>query len=156
MPLCLQSVSPVEPQPVNGSPRMARNETMCWSNARLFLNWSARLKITSGAKLCTFCCSRSRSSKMARCSVVWPSSARAAGTFASVFQSSVLNSALRSWFSVVGAMASNSARTLSLRFTNYLLGAFKFAGKQIIDHQRGDVGGHLQILLRVIHLNIQV
>ena len=41
-------LSAVEPQPVNGTPCIARNEAMCWSNARLFLNWSARLKITSG------------------------------------------------------------------------------------------------------------
>ena len=54
MPLCLQSVSPVEPQPVNGTPCISRNETMFWSKARLFLNWSARLKITSGSKLWSF------------------------------------------------------------------------------------------------------
>ena len=36
---------------------------MFWSNPRLFLNWSARLKITSGAKVSSFCRNRSRSSK---------------------------------------------------------------------------------------------
>ena len=67
--LVLAKDRPVEPQPVKGTPCISRNETMFWSKPRLFLNWSARLKMTSGAKLCSFCRSRSRSSKIARCSV---------------------------------------------------------------------------------------
>jgi hypothetical protein len=60
---------------------------MFWSKARFFLNWSARLKITSGSNTCNFWRNRSRSSKNARCCTVCPSSARAASTWASVFQS---------------------------------------------------------------------
>src|SRR5687768_17720832 len=60
---------------------------------------------------------RSRLSKMARYSAVWPCSRRAARTSRSVFQSSVASSAERSWSMVVGAMASNRARTLSFFFT---------------------------------------
>src|SRR3989442_456102 len=92
---------------------------------------------------------RSVSSKMARCSVTQPRCCSASSTLASVFQSSVFNSSLRSWSSVVGRIASNKARTFSFFFTRSedwgLLRAFESAGEQIIHHQRGDVGGHLQV-----------
>src|SRR5438270_9693364 len=121
---------------------------MCWSNPRLFLNWSARLKRTSGPKLSIFCRSKSRLSKMARCSVGWPSVFSAARTFASVFQSSVFISLLRSWSIFVGRIASKRARTFSFFFT--LFGALELAGKKIIHHQRRDERGHAKILLRIV------
>src|SRR6478672_7916479 len=127
---------------------------MFWSNPRLFLNWSARLKITSGPKLSIFCRSRSRLSKMARCSVGWPSVFSAARTFASVFQSSVFISLLRSWSIFVGRIASNRARTLIFFFTS--LGPFEFAGEKIIHDQRRDERSHAEILLRIIVENEEI
>src|SRR5947207_7154875 len=121
---------------------------MFWSNPRLFLNWSARLKMTSGAKLSIFCRSKSRLSKMARCSVGWPRVPRAARTFASVFQSSVFISLLRSWSILVGRMASNRARTFSFFFT--LFGALKLAGKKVIHHQRSYISGNAKLLLWIV------
>src|ERR1700681_2980355 len=153
MPLCLQRTRPVAPQPVKGTPCISRNETMFWSNPRLFLNWSARLKITSGAKFSSFCRSRSRSSKMARCSAVWPSAPSAVRRFASVFQSSVFISALKSWSIVVGRMASKSARTLSFFFT--LFGALELAGEEIIHHQRRNESRDTKILLRVVVQHVE-
>src|SRR6266404_5643466 len=154
MPLCLQRTRPVAPQPVKGTPCISRSDAMFWSNPRLFLNWSARLKITSGAKLSIFWRSKSRLSKMARCSVGWPSSPSAARTFASVFQSSVFISLLRSWSIFVGRIASNRARTLSFFFT--LFGALELAGEQIIHHQRRDERGDAEILLRIVVQDQQV
>src|SRR5438552_2118478 len=148
MPLCLQRVRPVAPQPVKGTPCISSNETMFWSNPGLLLNSSTRLKRTSGAKFSSFCRSRSRLSKMASCSVVWPSAPSAAMTFASVFQSAVFISLLKSWSIVVGRMASKSARTLSFFFT--LFGALELAGEEIIHHQRCDERAYSKILLRIV------
>src|SRR6266700_3377470 len=153
MPLCLQRVRPVEPQPVKGRLCISRNETMFWSNPGLFLNCSTRLKRTSGAKFSSFCRSRSRSSKIARCSAVWPSAPRAAITFASVFQSGVFISALKSWSIFVGLVPSKSTRTLSFFFT--LFGALEPAGEEIIHHQRGDESGDAKILLRIVVKNVE-
>src|SRR6266404_5256276 len=154
MPLCLQSVSPVEPQPVNGTPSISSSETTFWSKPGLFLNCSTRLNKTSGWKLSIFCRTRSRSSKIARCSAVWPSSLSAAITFASVSHSSVFISSLKSASIGVGWTPSNKTRTLSFFFTA-LLRAFEFAGEQIIHHQRRDVGGDAKILLRIVVLDAQ-
>src|SRR6476469_11107109 len=101
--------------------------------------------MTSGLKLSIFWRSKSRLSKMARCSVGWPSVPRAVSTLASVFQSSVFISLLRSWSIVVGRMASNRARTLSFFFT--LFGAFELAGEKIVHDQGGDKRGNAKILL---------
>src|SRR2546430_10643282 len=127
---------------------------MCWSNPRLFLNWSARLKITSGPKPSSFCRSKSRLSKMARCSVGWPRVPSAARTFASVFQSSVFISLLRSWSILVGRIASNRARTLIFFFTSF--GALEFAGKKIIHHQRCNERSDPEILLRIVVQDQQI
>src|SRR5436190_9220059 len=102
----------------------------------------------SGAKLSSFCRSRSRSSKMARCSVGWPSVSSAVRRFASVFQSAVFISLLKSWLIVVGRTASKRARTLSFFFT--LFGALEFAGEEIIHHQRRDERSDAKILLRIV------
>src|SRR5438445_13753127 len=69
-------------------------------------------------------------------------------TFASVFQSSVFISALKSWSILVGPMPSKRTRTLSFFFT--LFGALELAGEEIIHHQRGDESGDAKILLRII------
>ena len=74
--------------------------------------------------------------------------AERARTLASVFQSSVFISLLRSWSIVVGRMASKRARTLSFFFT--LFGALEFAGEKIIHHQRRDESGNAKILLRIV------
>src|ERR1700737_3853134 len=148
MPLCLHRVRPVEPQPVNGRPCISRNETMFWSNPGLFLKSSTRLKRTSGAKVSSFCRSRSRSSKMARCSDVYPSALSAVRTFASVFQSSVFISLLKTLSMVVGPLPSERTRTLSVFFT--LFRALELAGEEIIHHQRSDVRGDAKILLRIV------
>src|SRR5205807_775922 len=79
---------------------------------------------------------------------------RAARTFASVFQSSVFISLLRSWSIFVGRIASNRARTLSFFFT--LFGALELAGEQIIHHQRRDERGDAEILLRIVVQDQQV
>src|SRR5437764_12994122 len=114
----------------------------------------------SGSKLSIFCRTRSRSSKIARCSAMWPSSPSAAITFASVFQSSVFISLLKSSSILVGRLPSNSTRTLSFFFTNkclvlFLFGALELAGEKIIHHQRRDVGGDAKILLRIVVLHPQ-
>src|SRR6266700_339779 len=153
MPLCLQRVRPVEPQPVKGRLCISRNETMFWSNPGLFLNCSTRLKRTSGAKFSSFCRSKSRSSKIARCSAVWPSAPSAAMTFASVFQSGVFISALKSWSIFVGLVPSKSTRTLSFFFT--LLCALEPAGEEIIHHQRGNERGDAKILLRIVVVRME-
>src|SRR5205085_4088747 len=127
---------------------------MFWSNPRLFLNWSARLKITSGAKLSNFWRTKSRLSKMARCSVGWPSVFSAARTFASVFQSSVFISLVRSWSIVVGRIASKRARTLSFFFT--LFGALELAGEEIIHHQRRNESRDAEILLRIVVEDVKI
>src|SRR6266487_822085 len=156
MPLCLQRTSPIAPQPVKGTPCISRSETMFWSNPGLFLNCSTRLKRTSGAKLSSFCRTRSRSSKMARCSAVWPSVPSASMTFASVFQSSVFISALKSSSILVGRAPSKRTRTLSFFFT--LFGALELAGEEIIHHQRGDERGDSKILLRIVveHMELEL
>src|SRR5713101_4583390 len=154
MPLCLQRTRPVAPQPVKGTPCISRSETMFWSNPGLFLNCSTRLKRTSGAKLSSFCRTRSRSSKMARCFAVWPSAPSAAMTFASVFQSLCFSSLLRSSSIFVGRMPSKSTRTLSFFFT--LFGALELAGEEIIHHQRGDERTYSKILLRIVTEHVEL
>src|SRR5712691_9167370 len=69
-------------------------------------------------------------------------------TFASVFQSSVFISALKSWSILVGRAPSKRTRTLSFFFT--LFGALEFAGEEIIHHQRGDERTYSKILLRIV------
>src|SRR5437667_6938020 len=69
-------------------------------------------------------------------------------TFASVFQSSVFISALKSWSIFVGPVPSKRTRTLSFFFT--LFGALELAGEEIIHHQRGDESGDAKILLRIV------
>src|SRR5438128_9776995 len=76
-------------------------------------------------------------------------------TFASVFQSAVFISLLKSWSRVVGPMPSKTARTLSFLFTNKcllpsLFGALEFAGEEIIHHQRRDERAYSKILLRIV------
>src|SRR3984893_6266313 len=158
--LCWQSGRPVEPQPVKGSSCISKNETMFWSNEVLFLNRSTRLKRTSGAKFCSFCRRRSTSSKIARCSAVWPSLPSAAITSASVFQSFVFISLLKSWSILVGLVPSNNTRTLSFFFTNErllsLLGPLELAGEKIIHHQRGDERRHAKILLRIVVEHVEL
>src|SRR3954447_6766926 len=53
---------------------------------------------------------------MARCSGVWPNVPSAFITSASVFQSFVFSSSLKSWSTVVGLVPSNRTRTLSFFF----------------------------------------
>src|SRR6266849_8754155 len=154
MPLCLQRTRLVAPQPVKGTPCISRSETMFWSNPGLFLNCSTRLKRTSGAKLSSFCRTRSRSSKMARCFAVWPSAPSAAITFDSVFQSSVFISWLRSSSIFVGRMPSKSTRTLSFFFT--LFGALELAGEEIIHHPSGDERTYSKILLRIVIEHVEL
>src|SRR5260370_32809756 len=74
-------------------------------------------------------------------------------TFASVFQSGVFISALKSWSIFVGLVPSKSTRTLSFFFT--LFGALELAGEKIIHHQRRDVRGDAKILLRIVVLHPQ-
>src|SRR5712692_6900871 len=69
-------------------------------------------------------------------------------TFASVFQSSVFISALKSWSILVGRAPSKRTRTLSFFFT--LFGPLEFAGEEIIHHQRCDERGDTKILLRIV------
>src|SRR5437868_15288833 len=104
--------------------------------------------MTSGAKLSIFWRSKSRLSKMARCSVGCPSVLSAASTLASVFQSSVFISLLRSWSILVGRIASNRARTLIFFFT--LFGALELAGEKVIHHQGGNERSHAEILLGIV------
>src|SRR5436190_9930239 len=74
-------------------------------------------------------------------------------TSASVFQSFVFISLVKSWSSVVGLVPSKSTRTLSFFFT--LFGALEFAGEKIIHHQRGNESRHAKILLRIIIEHMQ-
>src|SRR6266446_5276291 len=74
-------------------------------------------------------------------------------TFASVFQSGVFISALKSWSIFVGLVPSKSTRTLSFFFT--LFGALELAGEEIIHHQRGDKSGDAKILLRVVVMHVE-
>src|SRR5438445_13732759 len=69
-------------------------------------------------------------------------------TFASVFQSSVFISALKSWSIFVGPVPSKRTRTLSFFFT--LFGALELAGEEIIHDQRRDERGDAEILLRIV------
>src|SRR3981081_2567889 len=69
-------------------------------------------------------------------------------TFASVFQSSVFISLLKSWSIFVGRVPSKRTRTLSFFFT--LFGALELAGEEIIHHQRGDERTYSKILLRIV------
>src|SRR5437899_2878416 len=74
-------------------------------------------------------------------------------TFASVFQSSVFISALKSWSILVGPVPSKTTRTLSFFFT--LFGALELAGEEIIHHQRRDESGDAKILLRIIVVDVE-
>src|ERR1700682_4515566 len=69
-------------------------------------------------------------------------------TFASVFQSSVFISLLKSWSILVGQLPSKRTRTFSFFFT--LFGALTLAGEEIIHHQRRDESRDAKILLRVV------
>src|SRR2546425_513613 len=69
-------------------------------------------------------------------------------TLASVFQSSVFISALKSSSIFVGRAPSKRTRTLSFFFT--LFGALELAGEEIIHHQRCDERGDAKILLRIV------
>src|SRR5260370_27205718 len=74
-------------------------------------------------------------------------------TFASVFQSGVFISALKSWSIFVGLVPSKSTRTLSFFFT--LFGALELAGEKIIHHQRRDERGNAKILLRIVVVRVE-
>src|SRR6266480_3402564 len=74
-------------------------------------------------------------------------------TFASVFQSGVFISALKSWSIFVGLVPSKSTRTLSFFFT--LFGALKFAGEEKIHHQRRNERGDAKILLRIVVMHVE-
>src|SRR5437879_7392569 len=77
-------------------------------------------------------------------------------TFASVFQSSVFISALKSWSILVGRIPSKRTRTLSFFFT--LFRALEFAGEEIIHHQRCDERTYSKILLRIVveHMELEL
>src|SRR6266404_4329074 len=75
-------------------------------------------------------------------------------TFASVFQSSVFISALKSSSILVGRAPSKRTRTLSFFFT--LFGALKFAGEEIIHDQRGDERTYSKILLRIVVQHVEL
>src|SRR5881275_2904964 len=74
-------------------------------------------------------------------------------TFASVFQSSVFISALKSWSIFVGPVPSKRTRTLSFFFT--LFGALELAGEEVIHHQRCDERGDAKILLRIVVVHVK-
>src|SRR6266446_6271078 len=74
-------------------------------------------------------------------------------TSASVFQSFVFSSFVKSWSSVVGLVPSKSTRTLSFFFT--LFGALEFAGEKIIHHQRGNESRDAKILLRIVVVHME-
>src|SRR5213593_3501576 len=101
-------------------------------------------------------------------------------TYASVFQSFVFSSFVKSWSSVVGLVPSKSTRTLSFFFivlesvaaslrearaspTGRWLQIrkaisfrpLKFAGEKIIHHQRCDKSGNTKILLRIVIEHMQ-
>ena len=120
---------------------------MFWSKARLFLNWSARLKIMSGSKALQLLPQQIEiveDGEMFGGVTELAQRGRGRSPRSSNPRSSIPRSDPgRAWS---GAMASNRARTLSFFFTQ-LFRAFEFAGEQIVHHQRGDVGGDLQVLL---------
>src|SRR3989442_7492644 len=74
-------------------------------------------------------------------------------TFASVFQSAVFISLLKSWSIFVGRMPSKSARTLSFFFT--LFGALELTGEEIIHHQRCNERGDAKILLQIVVKHVE-
>src|SRR6266702_1021579 len=74
-------------------------------------------------------------------------------TFASVFQSGVFISALKSWSIFVGLVPSKSTRTLSFFFT--LFGPLELAGEEIIHHQRSNESGDAKILLRIVVVRME-
>src|SRR5437016_1788436 len=74
-------------------------------------------------------------------------------TFASVFQSGVFISALKSWSIFVGLVPSKRTRTLSFFFT--LFGALELAGEEIIHHQRRNERGNAKILLRIVVVHVE-
>src|SRR4051794_34497481 len=75
-------------------------------------------------------------------------------TLASVFQSSVFISLLKSWSILVGLAPSNRTRTLSFFFN--LFGAFEAAGKKIVHDQGGDERGHAKVLLWIVVQDMQI
>src|SRR5207237_9219397 len=75
-------------------------------------------------------------------------------TFASVFQSSVFISLLKSWSIFVGPVPSKRTRTLSFFFT--LFGALELAGEEIIHHQRRDERRDAKILLRIVVVHVKL
>src|SRR6266436_991102 len=75
-------------------------------------------------------------------------------TFASVFQSGVFISALKSWSIFVGLVPSKSTRTLSFFFT--LFGALELAGEEIIHHQRRNESRDAEILLRIVVEDVEI
>src|SRR5713226_8421003 len=75
-------------------------------------------------------------------------------TFASVFQSSVFISALKSWSILVGRAPSKRTRTLSFFFT--LFSPLEFAGEEVIHHQRGDERAYSKILLRIVVEHVEL
>src|SRR6266536_382891 len=75
-------------------------------------------------------------------------------TFASVFQSSVFISALKSWSILVGRAPSKRTRTFSFFFT--LFGALELAGEEIIHDQRRDESGDAKILLRIVVEHVEL
>src|SRR3954467_10483550 len=82
---------------------------------------------------------------MARCSAVWPNIPSAFITSASVFQSLVFNSSLKSWSTVVGLVPSNRTRTLSFFFMSYSQSAVIRTGAK---RSRGVPQEHLEVFQR--------
>src|SRR6266513_2834998 len=74
-------------------------------------------------------------------------------TSASVFQSFVFSSFVKSWSRLVALVPSKSTRTLSFFFT--LFGALEFAGEKIIHHQRGNESRDAKILLRIVVVHME-
>src|SRR5229473_533770 len=75
-------------------------------------------------------------------------------TFASVFQSSVFISLLKSWSILVGRAPSKRTRTFSFFFT--LFRALELAGEEIVHHQRGDERTYSKILLRIVIEHVEL
>src|SRR5437588_3048173 len=75
-------------------------------------------------------------------------------TFASVFQSSVFISALKSSSILVGRAPSKRTRTLSFFFT--LFRPLELAGEEIIHDQRGDERTYSKILLRIVIEHVEL
>ena len=84
---------------------------------------------------------------MARCSVVWPSSAERGEHVGLGLP--ILGLQLRAQILVErrGRDGVEQGEDFEFSFHAVLLGAFEFAGEQMIHHQRRDVGGDLQVLL---------